>query len=111
MRALTAQSGLDIDKASIGYSFGGGMQIQSICGALTGALMSIGSACFDPEQPNPNRPESKEMTLEMEKRFEERFETLMCADIVAKYEKTLCGECIAAAAEMAEEIIKEYKNK
>ncbi len=111
MRALAKQSGLDLDKANIGYSFGAGMQIQSVCGALTGALMSIGAACFDPERPNPSRPDSKELTLEMEKRFEERFETIMCADIVAKYEKTLCGECIAAAAEMAEELIKEYKNK
>lgn len=111
MRALSGCSGLELDKANIGYGFGGGMQIQSVCGALTGALMSIGAACFDPEQPNPSRPDSKELTLEMERRFEERFETLMCGDIVAKYEKTMCGECIAAAAEMAEEIIKEYKNK
>ncbi len=111
MRALAEQSGLELGNANIGYGFGAGMQMQSVCGALTGALMSIGGACFDPEQPNPGRPDSKELTLEMEKRFEERFGTLMCSDIVAKYEKTLCGECIAAAAEMAEEIIKEYKNK
>lgn len=111
MRALAEQSGLELGKANIGFGFGAGMQIQSVCGALTGALISIGAACFDSEQPNPCRPGSKELTLEIEKRFEDRFNTIMCGDILAKYEKTLCGECIAAAAEMAEEIIKEYKTK
>lgn len=111
MRALAERSGIELREANIGFGFGAGMQMQSVCGALTGALMSIGGACFDSEQPNPGRPGSKALTLEMEKRFEERFNTMMCADILEKYEKTLCGECIAAAAEMAEEIIKEYKTK
>ncbi len=111
LRACAGQSGLELSNANIGYGFGGGMYIQSVCGALTGALMSIGAACMGPEKPNPSRPDARELSLEMEKRFSERFGTLMCGDIIEKYEKTLCGECIAAAAEMALDIIKEYKNK
>ncbi len=111
LRALSDYNGLGLNDANLGYGFGGGMYIHSVCGALTGALMSIGAACMDAEKPNPSRPDARELSLEMEKRFEERFGTLMCGDILEKYEKTLCGECIAAAAEMAEEIIKEYKNK
>ncbi len=111
LRACIEKSGLSLDDANLGYGFAGGMYIQSVCGALTGALMSIGKACFDAEKPNPSRPDAKELSMEMEKRFEERFGTVMCGDIVGKYEKTLCGECIAAAAEMAVEIINDYKNK
>lgn len=111
VRALSEQSGLGFEKSNIGFSFGTGMQMWSICGAMSGALMSISSACFDPEQPNPNRPDAKALTQEMERRFNERFGTFMCSDIIAKYEKTLCGEIIATSAERAQEIINDYKNK
>lgn len=111
LRACAHASGLGLENANLGYGFGGGMYIQSVCGALTGALMSIGAACMDSEKPNPSRPDAKALSLEMEERFKERFGTLMCGDIVEKYEKTLCGTCIAEAAEMALEIIEKYKNK
>lgn len=111
LRACAHASGLGIENANLGYGFGGGMHIKSVCGALTGALMSIGAACMDAEKPNPSRPDAKALSLEMEERFGERFGTVMCGDIVEKYEKTLCGICIAEAAEMALEIIEKYKNK
>lgn len=112
LRACSKYSGLSLADANIGFGFAGGMYIQSVCGALTGALMSIGAACLDGEMPNPSRPDAVRLSTEMEKRFGERFNTLLCGDILAAYGgKGMCGECIAAAAEMAEEIIKEYKNK
>ena len=111
LRALAAYTGKGLESADIGYGFARGMHCESVCGALTGALMSIGAACFDPEQPNPCRPDAKALSLEMERRFTERFGTMLCADILAEHEKRMCGECIAAAAEMAEEIIKKYKTK
>ena len=111
LRACSHANGLGLEDANLGYGFGGGMYIKSVCGALTGALMSIGAACMDGEKPNACRPDAKALSLEMEERFKERFGTLMCGDIVEKYEKTLCDTCIAEAAEMALEIIEKYKNK
>jgi len=111
-RACAKCSGLKLNDANLGFGFAGGMYIESVCGALTGALMSIGAACLNGEMPNPSRPDAKELSLEMERRFAQRFGTVMCGDILeANGGRGGCGECIAAAAEMAEEIIKEYKNK
>lgn len=111
LRATAEQSGLSLSNANLGYGFGGGMHMKSVCGALTGGLMAVCSACLDPEKPNPYRPDANALSVELEKRFDERFGTMMCSDILEKYERTLCGECIAYAAETALEIIKEYKNK
>ena len=110
LRALADYTGLDsATAASLGFGFGKGMHCCSVCGALTGALMGIGCACLCGERPNPNRPDATKLSLEMEKRFAQRFGTIMCKDILEKHEKTMCNECIAAAAEMAVEIIEEYK--
>ncbi|MBR5490748.1 MAG: MBL fold metallo-hydrolase [Oscillospiraceae bacterium] len=111
LRALADECGLELSNANLGYGFGGGMHIKSVCGALTGGLMALCSACLDPEKPNPSRPDANALSLELEERFKARFETLMCSDIVEKYEKSLCGECIAYAAEETLKMIKEYKNK
>ena len=112
LKALGAYTGLDGAVAgSLGFGFGKGMHCEEVCGALTGALMAIGCSCLWGEMPNPCRPDATALSLEMEKRFMERFGTIMCRDILAEHQKTMCNECIAAAAEMAEEIIREYKNK
>lgn len=112
LRALAAYTGLeDSTAAALGFGFGKGMHCEEVCGALTGTLMAIGCACLEGEMPNPNRPDATALSLEMENRFRERFGTIMCRDILAEHQKTMCNECIAAAAEMAEEIIKEYKSK
>ena len=111
LKALSKYTGFGAEKANLGCGFGTGMHIKSVCGALTGALMCIGATCIDPEQPNPNRPRVKELSLQMEQRFEERFGTIICEEIMAEHEKRMCSECIAFAAETAEEIIKENKIK
>lgn len=111
LKALGEYSGLGHGAANIGFGFGGGMQMKSVCGALTGALMSIGAACLDAEMPNPCRPDARALSLEMERRFAERFGTMLCGEILEGNDKSICGECIAAAAEMAEDIIREYKTK
>jgi len=111
IRALSEKMGLGLENANLGYGFGGGMHMKSVCGALTGGLMALGSACLDPERPNPSRPDANELSVELERRFNEKIGTVLCSDIVEKYEKSRCGELIAFAAENALEIIEEYKNK
>ncbi len=96
--------GLPEDAASVGYCFGSGMQCGSVCGAVTGALMTLGSS-MPKSEPNDNRPLARKAALELEKRFQERFGTLLCSDIVRDNGKRICGDCVAFCVESTTDII------
>jgi len=109
--ALREQNGLDMDTATaVGFGFGGGMHCGSVCGALTGALMSIGCACErGVVDAGAEKPRAGELAKAMEAAFTAEWGTMLCSDILAKYEHTMCNKCIASAAEAAEKIIVENR--
>ena len=96
--------GLPEDAAYMGFCFGGGMQCGSICGALTGGLMALGAA-LPREDVMENRPLARNAAIELEKRFEERFGTMLCSEIIRDNGKRICGDCVAFATEAAADII------
>ena len=92
------------EAAYMGFCFGGGMQCGSVCGALSGGLMAIGAA-LPRRDATENRPLAKTAALELEKRFAERFGTMLCSDILRENGKRICGDCVAFCTEAAAEII------
>ena len=67
--------GLDRKTAlQIAQAFGGGMHINSVCGAVTGAYMALGLA---QEKTSPDKPrESADRTNALVKEFNEKFRAL-----------------------------------
>lgn len=105
MLACADLVGFTDDAAYAGFCFGAGMNCGSVCGALTGGLMVLGAA-LPRQDVTENRPLARDLALELEKQFKERFGTMECRDIIREHEKRMCPECIAFTIEKTEEIIK-----
>jgi len=74
--------GLDSDTAKkIAACFGGGMGSGDTCGAVTGALMTIGLK-YGNYLPNTPAPEAKRKMAEFKKRFLEEYNSLMCKELL-----------------------------
>ncbi len=100
-------TGLDEKTAKkLAAGFGGGMLTGNVCGAVTGAMMTIGAACLTGEDPAAEKPKAVELCEALQKRFQDEYGTLLCADIIKAHDHDLCDACIAFAARAAEEIIK-----
>ena len=103
-------TGLDKDTAvRLAYGFGGGLLTGNVCGAVSGGMMAIGLACTSAEDPAEEKPRAKALCEALQARFQEKYGTLLCADILREHDHDLCDDCIAFAAKAAEEIIQENK--
>lgn len=90
-------------------SFGGGMTIGSICGAITGAIATLG-IMFTTERGHQS-PQVKVMTSKFMNEYYKRMGTLECLPLKERYyEKDLprCTKMMITAAEVLDEIVKEY---
>lgn len=67
----------------IGAGFGGGMFNGERCGAVTGALMGLGlkygHSCAEDK---PNEAEMQAKRVQLEKAFLEKYDSLLCKDIL-----------------------------
>ena len=109
--ALGEYTGLDEQAAiRLAFGFGGGMLTGNICGAVTGGMMAIGSACTAGTAPAEEKPRAVELCEALQARFQEEYGTLLCADILREHEHDLCDTCIVFAARAAEKIILENKD-
>ncbi len=68
---------------SLGFNFGGGMRIGSVCGAISGGLMVLGML---------KRPKTE--ILSFIAAFEEKHKNINCADLLLKVDETHTKECI-----------------
>jgi C_GCAxxG_C_C family probable redox protein len=86
-------------------SFGGGMGIESVCGAITGPLAVIG-ILFTKERAHEG-DRVKKLCQEFFKSFEAKLGTSNCAELKAKYrrEDTGCRVMIEAAAQILDDIV------
>ena len=86
-------------------SFGGGMGIESVCGAISGSLAVIG-ILFTKQRAHEGDT-VKKLCQEFFEKFEERLGTNNCTELKVKYRKEDigCKVMIEAAAEILDEIV------
>ena len=86
-------------------SFGGGMGIESVCGAITGSLAVIG-ILFTKERAHEGEV-VKKLCQEFFQKFEERLGSNNCSELKLKYRKedVGCKAIIEVAAEVLDEIV------
>jgi C_GCAxxG_C_C family probable redox protein len=86
-------------------SFGGGMGIESVCGAITGSLAVIG-ILFTKERAHEGDA-VKKLCQEFFRKFQERLGSNNCSELKLKYRKedVGCKIIIEVAAEVLDEIV------
>lgn len=102
---------LSRDSLKMMASFGGGMGIESICGAITGSLSVLG-IMFVREKGHES-DFIKSLSKDFFQRFEKKFGTAACNELKSKYrnDDIRCSRMIYKAAEILEEIINENREK
>lgn len=86
-------------------AFGGGMGIESVCGAITGSLSVIGILLTKEKAHEGDRV--KKLCQEFFQKFEAKLSTNNCASLKAKYKKedSGCRVMIETAAGILDEIV------
>lgn len=107
---------------SLGGGFGGGAGTKELCGAVTGAVMTLGMLTpIDPADPAGGKKRSVALAREFQSRFRARFNALRCEELLQKKftaeevggaaaELNITGHCtmmIVAAVEIVEELLAE----
>ena len=110
--AADEEYSLNLDKSTFKAisPFGGGMQIRSVCGALTGALAVIGIMFTGEAQHEGDRIEI--LTKKFFGDFQARLDSIICETLRENHrdEKTGCLKIIEAAAEVLDNIIKQNED-
>lgn len=112
MVAANKEYNLNLQKETIKVmaSFGGGMGIESVCGAATGAIAVIG-ILFTRERGHES-PHVKEITIEFMNDFREVLDSLNCDRLKELYrenDEDRCIKMMLVAAEVLDNIVKKYK--
>ena len=100
--------GLSKDALKLSAAFGGGMGIESVCGALTGAVMAISSKFV---RTIAREDEGvKELTKELFTRYEKEMGSIQCDVLKDKYrnEDIGCRDVILAAAKILDDIMENH---
>jgi C_GCAxxG_C_C family probable redox protein len=102
---------IDLDQKTLDTmsSFGGGMAVESVCGALTGAVAVLGVMITGDK--SLDKEKRKAIVTDFYVRFQEKFGTDNCKEIKGKYrdETTGCQEVVKISADILEEIIRKYR--
>ena len=90
-------------------AFGGGMAIESVCGAITGSLAIIG-ILFTKGQAHES-DKVKLLTIEFIDKFKNKLNTINCRELKGKYktEDIRCSVMMNSAGEILDYIIKREK--
>lgn len=111
LKAVNEYYDLDLSKQTMKAmaSFGGGMAIESVCGAATGAIAAIG--IMFTEERGHQSPHVKVMTSEFMNIFKEKLGTLNCDKLKSDYrkEEDRCLYMMDIASETLEEIVEKHK--
>ncbi|MBQ9493243.1 MAG: C_GCAxxG_C_C family protein [Oscillibacter sp.] len=114
----------EAESLRIGAGFGNGAGTGELCGAIAGAVMTLGLLTpSDPDNPAAGKREAAALSKEFQKRFQERFGALRCQELLplrftpddatpaAKRlglsEKQHCRIMIVTAVELTEGLIAE----
>lgn len=103
--------GLDKESLKVVAGFGGGMGIESVCGALTGSIMVLSKLFVNDVAHESDK--IKELTQELLHRYENEMGDINCSAL-KKNHRTLfsgCDKVIVKAAEILDDIVvRELKN-
>lgn len=106
------QLGLDADAERVSAAFGGGMGIQTVCGAVTGALMALGLKCCKNIEKNSD---IKDYSVPFLNRVEKELGSIYCKDLKPKYfvDEPLvrCDGVILSVAKILDETMEEIDDK
>lgn len=110
--AANEEYNLKLDKNTLKTmaAFGGGMGIESTCGAATGALAVLG-IIFTKERAHES-DKIKLLSQEFFQNFEKKLKTANCKSLKEMYrnDDVRCSEILYAAAEVLDEIVIREKN-
>lgn len=97
--------GLDKEALKLAAGFGGGMAIESVCGALTGGIMVMGTMFVQEKAHESSR--IKKLTKEFFQAFEKKMGSIECTPLKGKYrtKEEKCYYVKLIAAEVLDEII------
>ena len=111
------------ESCNIAGGFGGGAGTRELCGAITGAVMTLGVLTpVDLSDPVGSKKRTVALSKEFQKRFQERFGALRCQDLMEKKEAPTaetapaavrlgvtghCSVMIVTAVEIVEEMLAE----
>ena len=108
----------------IAGGFGSGTGTGELCGAVSGAIMTLGLMTpVDMEDPVASKKRTVALSKEFQKRFQEKFGAIRCQDLLQRKLSPeeipagakalgLTGHCaimVATAAEIVEEMLAEQK--
>ena len=97
--------GLDQQALKMSAGFGGGMAIESVCGALTASIMVLG--CLFVKKNAHESSKIKDLTQELFTSYGNEMHTINCDTLKAEHrtEDLKCRKVIAKAAEILDKII------
>lgn len=96
----------EAEMISIAAGFGGGVRCGEICGAISGGVMALGLAkMYKGDDLAAMKAESAELTKKCVAAFKEKFNAVRCDELKNQLQIP-CNDLIAAAAEIADEMIK-----
>ncbi len=97
-------------KASTGFAGGIGSSKKQLCGALTGGVMVIG-CLYGRTEPKANDEKCQQLCTEFQKRFQDEFGCVQCAELkanwIGKPGQERCVQLVEKAASLLLEILGE----
>jgi len=102
---------IDSKGLKLAAGFGGGMAVEDVCGAVTGAIMVLGNMFVKERAHESDR--IKTLTKEYIQKFQEKMSTINCKELKALYrdDNKRCIDIIKAASEILDDIVKRENSK
>lgn len=100
--------GLDAAALKLSAAFGGGMGVESVCGALTGGVMALSSLYV--KERGHESPLIKALTQELFANFRQALGEIDCAPLKARYRtpEEKCNRVILAAAKALDAVVEKH---
>lgn len=97
--------GLDKNAIKLASGFGGGMGIESVCGALTASIMVLGRLFVEKNAHASTR--IRELSREMLEKYEDEMGNIHCDLLMENYrtDEEKCSKVILKAAQILDDII------
>lgn len=109
--AANIEYNLNLDQPSLKMAgaFGGGMAVESVCGAISGALMAIGMMVIEKNAHESTKV--KEITSLFIKRFEKLFGSKDCVELKKTHRDELsgCKDLLIRSGKLLDDLVYELE--